>query len=423
MTSDDTPDTLPCHTCPTGEGRCYRERASTLANAYTLGCRAKDARAANAAKARERRARVRSGASNGPPTAWDDPENVPAREPTGETCECGSPYYWETGRGASVCGNGHWQHAPGTETRVIGESTSREIELADSGTPVSLMAERVNRAKLRALREQAEQWANKWIDALGNPENYDSDEWKREARQFAALLRGFIPEFRDADSERELSEIKQYVSSEVINSQAGQSLRTAFENARRRAEIARQREQDYDDDDEYDDDEYDDESDDESDDDAVTGEVVNVSNSIFPRATSRIVREGLATPASIAAQQHKAQVTPAVNVIGSALAMALIQQQKREREITEKGTCEFSHRFRSAVASRLYGVPQRAGFHNKMTGYAVPNTPAYRACSQHYDVAESRLNSEGYPDVCYWELPIVQTPSGNLDTWGSYGWT
>src|SRR5215469_13056610 len=204
MTSGDTPDTLPwCTPCPAREsGQCFRERASTLANAYSLGCRSADARKANAEKARERRARVRSGGSSGSlPDAWADSEDTPEREPTGETCECGSPLYWETGRGASVCDNGHWEHAPGTESRVIRESASREVELVESRNPVSLMAERAERARLRALRETSEQWLTGWIDTLGNPDSYDYVQWQQQARQLAALLRGFIPELRDAETE------------------------------------------------------------------------------------------------------------------------------------------------------------------------------------------------------------------------------
>lgn len=206
MTSDGTAGTWErCEVCP-GPGRCGRERSASLAGAYDLGCRSREATDANAGKARARRARLR-GESPAASGAWTDTEQIPAREPTGDTCSrCESPLYWEHGRGAAICRNQHWELAPGTRERIADNRQTRTRVTTDARAEINARIETdVARRELQsvcdsALAEMNTTQLREAANLLTKAESWNEANTAR----YRAIFESLASQIKQADTMKEI---------------------------------------------------------------------------------------------------------------------------------------------------------------------------------------------------------------------------
>lgn len=325
---------------------------------------------------------------------WDEKIRLlPGRAGDRDLCpECGGPLRWEPGRTLVYCGPCNAIALPAAVTAHYERQAQRSAEVATRAA-IQGKPDRAARARLRALKEQIRARADEWLETIADPDCYDRAQWQRKARELAAMLRGYFPEITDAGDESELAEIWQEISA-LITSEDGHALRAEYDESQARA--ARQYEAQQ-----------------------RTAELERAQleaeaqaereREAAERAARQAQVEQARAPKAITTGT-RSRTTPARSPNAAALESIAVlieeSRQRKARELAEKGACEFKH-FGTAVAARLYGVPGRDAV-GRMTGLAVHGAPQYRACAKHFDAAEAQLNREGYPDVCYWDLPIQQ---------------
>lgn len=294
---------------------------------------------------------------------------------------CGDPMLWEPRRTLTFCPECQKVDLPPAVSEHYRRQASQRSETAVMQR-VDPMAEKAARARLRALISQTEQWANDWIDSIGDEDSYDRIQWKREAGEFAAILRGYIPEIRNSETQEELAEIKSHITSEILNSELGTALRTEYDQARNRAEnraMARQRAAEI------------------EQAEAEAEAEADRQRAIMERSQQEVRQ--VATQRAITSGKGPSYADGFASV-----AMAIERQRVRTAlAIEQRGQCAFKHPLGPHPADRLYGVPDR-DYQGAMTGYSMPQSPQLRACSKHFGAAEAELNRQGYPDLTWWDL-------------------
>ena len=307
---------------------------------------------------------------------WTGPPGLGPGRPADTCPDCDQVLWWEPGRTVVYCPACQAVTLPPAVARHYDRQASRSTEVAvrEQADP---LAEAAANARLRALRERAEEWLDGWLETLADPNSYDRTEWQRQAAELGAVLRGWRPEISKAESEEKLTAIKSHIVAEILNSDAGAALRdehgkarqriaAAIENGQRAAEQEqRQREQE-------------------------AQEARDRQEAERARAREIAARPPLA-------------ITSGAPSTGWAAVNDMIvrQKQRTARAIEQRGACAFKHTLGDAPAERLYAVPDRDYLGNP-TGYAVAGTPQIRACSKHFPAAEAELNRQGYPDLNWW---------------------
>lgn len=327
---------------------------------------------------------------------------VPGRDQD-ECPECAGPLCWEPRRTLTYCTECKQIYVPTviTEHYARQASQSTEVAVRQRADPA---AEKAARARLRGQIIKAERWATRWVETIGEPDSYDRAEWQESAEEFAAAMRGWIPEIRSAETEAELAEVEQAIMAELINSQPGKDLQTAYNQSLERAEREEQRQQ------------Y-------AKDLAERQAQLEAAAERDRREEARRERQEAAERSRVA-DQRKAVTSgtstrPTIDPTIAQIAVDIkAWQDRRAKDIEEKGACQFKHWTGQVPAERLFGVPAR-NLRGVDTGSPAPDTPQYRACEKHYDAAVQRLSREGHKDVVYWDLPIVQ--QAEQPVWGDYG--
>lgn len=338
-------------------------------------------------------------------TEWAEVIRLAPGRPGDECPECSGPLHWEPGRTMVYCTVCNRVDLPAAVSAHYDRQARQRSEVAVRAAP-DKSAERESRVRLRALKDQARQSIGQWLETIADDGCYDQVQWQRQARALAASLRGYLPEIADAADESELAEVTEDVRA-ILEGDEGRSLLAAYDQAQERAErqqaarersaelAAHQREMEK-----------------QQERERIEAE----------RETRRLAAEESRQQKAITSGPKSRTAPPTGYATGAvvlndlALSMAANRVQK-ENDLKEKGACEFKHSFGQAVAARLFGVPARDGY-KRTTGYAIANTPQYRACAKHYAAAEARLNREGYADVAYWELPIQQQQEAPANQWG-----
>lgn len=306
-------------------------------------------------------------------TEWSGKEVVRPGRPRDTCPECSGPLWWEPRRTLIFCQNCNRLTLPPVITDHYGRAASQRSAVAvrDQADP---MAEMAARARLRALIATTEQWANGWIETLGDEDSYDRVQWKRSAREFTATLGGWLAEIKNAKTESELADIKAHIVGEILNSEPGTQLRAEYDEALGRseqAELRRQRAEEV-----------------AAAEARAEAERVNwePEPEQLPAARPPAITSGYSPPHSW----------------GTVAGALIAAQQRKERQLRENGGCEFKHRL-TTVAGRIYGVPER-NYLNEQTGNAAIGTPQFRACPKHFSAAEAELNRQGYSDLVWWDL-------------------
>lgn len=305
----------------------------------------------------------------------------------GDECpECSGPLSWEPGRTLVFCPECRCVDLPAAVTAHYARRTGTEIAVR---TGPDRAEQRAVRTRLRALKDQASQYVDSWLDTIADPDCYDMSQWQAQASQLGSLLRGYLPEIANAADEAELGEVRAEINA-IIGGDQGRALRTAYDEAANRAERqAQAREQ---------------------------AEIqARQQREIAARQERERIAEARALESARSSERKAvtAKTTKPLPPSGFELAAAQLWaiQQRKEKKLTENGECQFKH-FGCVAADRIYGVPFRDRF-GQMNGNAIAGTPQYRACVKHYPAAGNRLNQEGYSDVCYWDLPLQIVGSGN----------
>ena len=270
------------------------------------------------------------------------------------------------------------------------QQAQRATVAVRQGATVSVPAGPAARARLRALKIQAEEWAEDWIDSIGDPDSYDRIQWKREASTFTAAMRGWIPELKNSETEAELAEIKRTILAELIESQPGKELRAEYDASLNRAGQAEQRRQ------------------------------------YAEEKTQREAEREAAEAAEAARQQAEYQrrqrelakapapraITASPKPPDTAMIIAQMVEQNRKNKaeraarIERNGKCGWCRK--PTPATRAYG----AGYQQGGLIWGAPGTltlaldrPHARSCSKHYEQAGKQAEQQN-PGITtyYWEL-------------------
>lgn len=176
MTSDSTVDTAassPCETCP-GPAACRLSRMDAR-SAYVDGCRAPEARTANTAYTRARRAQRRAQGLTGAVSEWDAPEPERKPEATGEPCPvCGEPLTWTVSRAGQTCANDHFRLPP--DSAELAADTIRARSRAAIVTPAETGPSVGELAALAADADRVIRLCREALAAL------DTSEWEECVR-------------------------------------------------------------------------------------------------------------------------------------------------------------------------------------------------------------------------------------------------
>jgi hypothetical protein len=244
-------------------------------------------------------------------------------------------------------------------------------------------AQRAARAQLRAGQELYKRRVQDWLDTIADEENYDRRQWQRQAAELAAILRGYLPEITAADSEQTLAEVWREISA-LVSTDQGRALAAEYDQAQERIEwqyAAQERAEEH------------------QRQQQQLAELAARQERDRQRAELEQARQARERKAVASIPQRSPSY---VDITTAAIAMIEQRRQQKAQQIAEKGRCAFKHRT-DTIAARVYGVPSR-DWQGNMDGRAVADTPLYRACPKHYQLAESQLHQDGYPDVCFWEL-------------------
>jgi hypothetical protein len=150
--------------------------------------------------------------------------------------KCSGPLSWEPGRTLVFCSPCNLLSLPAAVGRHYEKQERQRSEVAvrEHHDPA---AARTARVRLRARRDDAETWIGGWIETVADEDSYDRSEWKTQARTLAAMLRGYLPEIRSAESEPELAEIRSEIN-EWLGGDLGKAIRDEYDQSQRRVEWA-----------------------------------------------------------------------------------------------------------------------------------------------------------------------------------------
>jgi hypothetical protein len=308
-----------------------------------------------------------------------------------DTCpQCSEPLSWEPGRTLTYC--------PECKSLDLPPAIISRYESQQDGQPSGVVAiradptaERAARARIRAVREMSAEWLKGWIETVADEEYYDRSQWQQQARQLAALLRGFIPEIQSAQSEEELGEIKSYIVSEILTSEMGEALTAEYHQSIARTEKAaadRERFKDQ----------------------RLQQLEWQAQNQIDQARAAQLES---ARARQIEAERHQIEAAPRqivritpkpVSADTGLISIAIMMQQRAkaiEQKIAERGQCAFDHRMGPFPADRIYGIPDY-DYNGKETGYTRPETPRVLACYKHFKAADDELKRQGHTDLRWW---------------------
>ena len=310
---------------------------------------------------------------------------VPSPGRAGDECpECEGPLSWEPRRTLVYCPACQRVDLPPAVSEHYQRQQSQRAEVA-TRQHADPIAEKAARARLRALVIQAEQWADEWLETIGDPESYDRIQWQRAAREFSATFCGWMPELRNAETEDELTEIKSVIVSELLNSDPGKELRAEYDAARNRAEQAEERRQRA------------------EEIERAEAEAERARQQKMIEASRNDARKVANRRAITSGKEPTHNPDPYGAALGSLATLMVKTQQNHDRAIEQRGKCTFAHTMGPKPADRLYWVPQR-DWRGTETGYALPNTPQLRACSKHFAALEAEMTRQGYPDTVWRDL-------------------
>jgi hypothetical protein len=312
-----------------------------------------------------------------------------------ECPECGGPLSWEPRRTLVYCPECKRIDLPPAVTAYHEREQAQRAAVAVRGSAAVAdpVAEKADRARLRALKIQAEEWTEEWISTLGDPDSYDRIQWQCEAREFAAAFRGWIPEIRNAGTEDELAEIKQTITAKLIHSQPGKELRTEYDASRHRAEQAEQRRQ-------------------------YAEQLAEREAELEAEEEAEEAAEAERQQAEYERQQRELRKAPPPRAITPApkppdvmtiVAMAMEQNRKSKAERAERiernGKCGWCRK--PTPATRVYGAgyQQGGGWRGSNEFVLASDRPSTRACPKHYPQADQGAEQQN-PGLktYYWEL-------------------
>lgn len=312
---------------------------------------------------------------------------APARSPDDECPECEGPLSWEPRRTLTYCPEcKHIELPPAVTAYYAREQAQRAIvAVRQQNTIADPAQEKTARARLRALKIREQQWAEELIETIGDPDSYDRIQWQREARDFTATMRGWMPELKNAETEAELADTKRIILAELINSQPGKELWAEYDAAINRAEHAelmRQRAEEI-----------------EQAEAEATAERMRQQKAL--EASRNNVRTPATSRAITATPQYKAP--DAAIMIATMIEQSRRNKAERAAKIERNGQCGWCRK--PTPATRAYGVGyQQYGWGSNGLTLALdrPNT---RACSKHYEQAEQQAEQQNAGiKVYYWEL-------------------
>ncbi|MGH3283591.1 MAG: hypothetical protein ACRDPD_02705 [Streptosporangiaceae bacterium] len=286
---------------------------------------------------------------------------------------------WEPGRTLVYCAECGQVELPA----AVGAHYERQASRATARAEVAIrdpMAEKAARARLRALRETAEDWLNQWLETIADDEMYDRAQWQRQARELAALLRGYIPEIRSAETEAELTAIKSHIVTEILNSEQGSAIRAEWQEAQDRAQRtyeARQR----------------------------TAELEQ-SQREAEAEREREQREAEQAARQAAIEQRRKTVqgrperralTPAPSdgyVAATAAVVGMVENWRKDREdrLAKYGACAYEHG-KPAIPGRRYWITT-LDWQGNQSGYELPNAPSAAVCKKHYAAANAWIEEQ-----------------------------
>lgn len=302
--------------------------------------------------------------------------------------KCGTTVQWEPRRTLTWCPQCKRLDLPPAVSAYQDRQQAERAQVAvrQVADPV---AERAARARLRALREDAESWAEDWIDTLGDPDSYDLVQWQREARAFAATLRGWIPEIKSAASEAEINEIKKTIIREVIQDGPGRELRDAYDASLQRAKQAEEREQYLR----------------QVEESRAQREAEEQAEERRQQAEYERQQRELRKPAAPRAITATPKPPDAAVMIASLIEQNRKNKAARAAKIERNGQCEWCKK--PTPATRAYGVGyQQNGWGRGSNDLVLAlDRPNARACPKHYAQAGQRAEQQN-PGVktYYWEL-------------------
>jgi hypothetical protein len=329
-------------------------------------------------------------AAEGPPSPWREVLGPAA----GRLCpDCDGPMYWTGAHTAVICpADGVWSVSPGALQRAA-ERQAAELERhhADTGRAVALTdaQARAERVRLRAWQDTLTRHTERLI-VVCEPGGFDRPQYKRAAFEFAAILRGYLPEIRVADDDATLTEIAEEIETlrasprftelsqerdyaAARRDQEEQAAVRAAEEQRQLAELERDAE----------------------------------------RQAAELERAQLAERRAIEPPKTRAPgvvlpSTSAGNVMQGVGTLLALQQQRADRRkqgIAEHGACGFKHPWAAnsggVPAARLYGIQVQTRWG---TAFRSDEHPSIRACSKHFDTAAEWMAQQGFPECVYWEL-------------------
>jgi endogenous inhibitor of DNA gyrase (YacG/DUF329 family) len=313
---------------------------------------------------------------------WDGGMGMAPARDTDVCPECENLLEWEPGRTLTWCAECKMVDLPPAVAGHYRREDARRSQVAIRDAPDSA-ALRSARVALRGRKDIARRQVGQLLNTVADDESYDRVQFARQAVDLAAMLRGYLPEIADAPDEDTLTAVLDEIAEHMASPQ-GQALTAEYQASTgradewerqqtRRAEMAAQERQ--------------------------QAEQAEREERARELAASRERKAITAGPPA----RTPVVRTPAIQsgYTGVAVQIAAFKIA-RDNQIAQHGACEFKHRMMEIPASRLFGIPAR-NWDGTMSGYAIANTPQYRACMKHYATAEAKLNQEGYSDVAYWE--------------------
>jgi hypothetical protein len=301
-------------------------------------------------------------------------ELLPVSGRAGDECpECSGALQWEPGRTRVYCPACNRVELPAAVSAHYDRQASQRAEVAVQARP-DRAAERAARTRLRALKEKAVENVDGWLDSIADDDCYDQAHWQREARDLAAMLRGYLPEIANAEDEAELTEVCREIA-EHVTSDPGRALQSEYERAQQRAERTYRAQQ-------------------ESQREAARQRELAAQQEREQREADRQAAiAARSAPKALASGIRKADLNPYAQV-GTMIALALEEKRaNKEQKVAKYGPCGYTDQHRTpAVPTRQYWI-MTTDWRGNDCGQ-LPDSPQVVVCKKHYQAADEWIEEQ-----------------------------